>query len=420
MNDMISRRSFLGRTAAAGALAGGFSIINARGQGGHKEFKVALIGCGGRGRKATQNCVDAGKLMGIGIKLVAVADWFEGPAKAFGTSKGLPEKDCFWGADAYRKVMATDADIVLMATPPVFRPLHLEAAVEAGKHAFIEKPVAVDPAGARRVIAAGEKAKVKGLSIVAGTQRRHQDRYREAAHLIREGSIGDILNGQIYWLGRVPWVKPRQAGQSDADYLVRNWLNWSMMSGDHICEQHVHNIDVANWFIGRTPVLANGFGGRTHRTTGNQFDFFSIDFDYGDGCHVHSMCRQNSGCYSRVGEVFAGTKGTYDGRIRSKADLTIETPSFQRGNGFVLEHFDLLTSIVKGKPVNEAEQIAHATMGAIMGRISAYTGQLVRWTDVMDNPASKFYNRTLAPAPEDFETGNVSAPEDDVYPVPPA
>jgi myo-inositol 2-dehydrogenase/D-chiro-inositol 1-dehydrogenase len=418
--NKISRRSFIGRTAAAGAALSSFSILNARAQNGVKEFKAALIGCGGRGKRAAQNCNDAAKILGVGIKWVAAADWWEGSVKNFGNRSGVPADKCFVGADGYRKVMETDADIVLMATPPAFRPLHLEAAVEAGKHAFIEKPVAVDPPGARRIMAAGEKAKAKGLAIVAGTQRRHQDRYREAAHLIQNGAIGDILGGQIYWLGRVPWVKRRETNQSDADYLVKNWLNWAMMSGDHICEQHVHNIDVANWFIGRYPVMANGFGGRHKRRSGDQFDFFSIDFDYGDGCHVHSMCRQNAGCYSRVGEAFTGTKGTYDGRVRAKDGHGIEVPAFRGGNQYVVEHVDLLESIMADKPLNEAEAVASATMAAIMGRISAYTGQVVRWTDVMVNEKSKYYNRTLTPTAEDFETGNVTAPADDVFPIPPA
>ncbi len=420
MTNEMSRRSFINRTAAAGAMLSSFSVLNAHGQGGIKEFRVALVGCGGRGNGAARNCAEAAKELGITVKWVAAADWFVNKAKSFGHGRGIPEANCFGGADGYRKVMESDADIVLLATSPNFRPLHVEAAVEAGKHVFMEKPVAVDPPGARRIIAAGEKAKHKGLAIVAGTQRRHQANYRDAAHRIHHGAIGEILGGQIYWLSRVPWVRRREAGQSDADYLVKNWLNWAMMSGDHICEQHVHNIDVANWFIGRNPVLVNGFGGRARRQTGDQFDFFSIDFDYGDGCHVHSMCRQNQGCYARVGEVFTGTRGTYTGRINSEAGLDIKVPSFRGGSGYVNEHYHFMASIIKSQPLNEAETVAHATMGAIMGRISAYTGQIVRWSDVMVNEKSRFYNRSLAPSAEAFETGDVTAPKDDVYPIPPA
>lgn len=418
MTDKISRRSF-NKSIATGAAATGISILNAHGKGGIKDFKVALIGCGGRGTSAAGNCQQAAKKHGIGLKWVACADWVDDKAKSFGKGRGIPANKCFAGPLGYKKVMETDADIVLMATPPNFRPVHLEAAIDAGKNVFMEKPVAVDPPGARRIMAAGAKAKKKGLAIVAGTQRRHEAGYRKAAHLIENGAIGDILNGQVYWLGRVPWVKPRQKGQSDADYLVNNWVNWAMMSGDHICEQHVHNIDIANWFIGRNPVMALGFGGRSRRKTGDQYDFFSVDFDYGDGCHVHSMCRQNKGCYSRVGEEFNGTAGSFQGKVKSKAELDIKVPSFMDGNPLMVEHYDLMKSIIDGNPLNEAENVASATMAAIMGRISAYTGQIVRWTDVMTNKDSKFYSRKLTPTAEDFETGNVEAPKDNVIPIPP-
>jgi len=418
MIDKISRRSF-NKSLAAGAAATGFSILNAHGKAGMKEFKAALIGCGGRGTGSARDCQQAAKALGIELKWVACADWYDEKAKQFGKDRGIPEDKCFVGPLGYRKVMEADADIVLLATPPNFRPVHLEAAIDAGKNVFMEKPVAVDPPGARRIMAAGEKAKKKGLAIVAGTQRRHNARYRRAAHLIENGAIGDVLNGQVYWLGSVPFVRPRRPGQSDADYLVSNWVNWAMMSGDHICEQHVHNIDIANWFIGRNPVMALGFGGRSRRETGDQYDFFSIDLDYGEGCHVHSMCRQNKGCYSRVGEEFNGTEGSFHGKVKSKAKLDIKVPSFMDGNPYMVEHYDLMKSIIEGNPLNEAETVASATMAAIMGRISAYTGQVVRWTDVMANKDSKFYNRKLTPTAEDFETDNVVAPEDNVIPVPP-
>lgn len=417
--NSLTRRGFLGQATALGTALGSFSVLANR-QGAGREFKAALVGCGGRGNGAARNLIAAAAQLGVTIKWVAASDWFASKAQNFGKKQGIPLKNCFGGADGYRKVMASDADIVLQATPPNFRPLHLEAAVAAGKHSFVEKPVAVDPPGVRRILAAGEQAKQKGLAIVAGTQRRHDARYRAAAHRIRNGAIGDILNGQVYWLGRVPWVKPRQTGQSDADYLVSNWLNWSMMSGDHICEQHVHNLDVANWFIGRPPVMANGFGGRSRRESGDQYDFFSIDFDYGEGCHVHSMCRQIKGCYSRVGEVFAGTQGSYSGKIKSHADHEIEVPEFRGGNPYELEHYHMLESIIAENPHNEAEAVAHSTMAAVMGRISAYTGQIVRWHDVMANEKSKFYDFALTPTAEDFEAGTVVAPKDNVIAIPPA
>jgi myo-inositol 2-dehydrogenase / D-chiro-inositol 1-dehydrogenase len=418
MQEKISRRNF-NKSLAAGVAVGSFSILNAHGNGGVKEFKLALVGCGGRGSGAAGDCENAAKALGLPVKWVACCDWFDAKAKSFGQGRGIAEDKCFAGANGYKQVMESDADIVLLATPPNFRPPHLEAAVAAGKHVFMEKPVAVDPVGARRIIAAGETAKHKGLAIVAGTQRRHDARYKLAAHQIKNGALGDILNGQVYWLGSVPFVRPRQPGQSDADYLINNWVNWAMMSGDHIVEQHVHNIDIANWFIGRNPVMVLGFGGRSQRKTGDQYDFFSLDLDYGDGCHVHSMCRQNQGCYSRVGEVFTGTKGDFSGKVDSKAGLDIQVPAFMEGNPYMLEHYALLKGIIDGAPLNEAEAVADATMVAIMGRISAYTGQVVRWSDVMKNENSKYYKLKLTPSAEDFETGNVVAPEDDVIPLPP-
>ena len=196
-----------------------------------------------------------------------------------------------------------------MATPPAFRPVHLAAAVEAGKHCFIEKPVAVDPVGARSMIATGEKAKAKGLGIVAGTQRRHQAAYLRNKALIDAGAIGKIKGGVVQWNGTVPWIKRRNPGESDASYITRNWLNFTELSGDHIVEQHVHNLDVAVWFLGRLPVAAIGFGGRARRETGNMFDFFSVDYDFGDDVHIHSQCRQIAGTYQHVGEMFTGTEG---------------------------------------------------------------------------------------------------------------
>jgi predicted dehydrogenase len=419
MKEKISRRGFMRKTVAAGAVVGGFSILNSSAKGS-REFKLALIGCGGRGNGALGNCLGAAKGLGVSAKVVATADWFKRKAESTGKKHGLAADKCFGGATGYRKVMESDADVVLLATSPNFRPVHFEAAIEAGKNVFMEKPVAVDPPGIRRLMDAGEAAKTKGLGVVAGTQRRHQSSYRLNAHLIHMGAIGKILNGQVYWCGRVPWTRRREQGQSDADYLVKNWVNWNIMSGDHITEQHVHNIDVANWFIGRPPVSAHGFGGRARRRTGDQFDFFSIDLDYGEGCHIHSMCRQIAGCYNRVGESFVGTEGNTsgDGKIDVKDGFEAEAPAFKGGNPYVIEHYDLLDSIIKGKPLNETENVANATLAAIMGRMSAYTGQIVRRSDCLRNQNSGFYNLALRPTAEDFEKGEVVAPKDDVVAIP--
>ena len=315
---------------------------------------------------------------------------------------------------------------MLLATPPVFRPVHFAAAVAAGKHVFMEKPVAVDPPGGRSVLAMGEKAKAKGLSVVAGTQRRHHRDYLATYKLLQDGAIGAIRGGAVWWCGNQMWAKPRQPGWSDRDYMVRNWLNFVEMSGDHIIEQHVHNIDVANWFLGSPPSLAIGFGGRTRRKTGNQFDFFSVDFQYKLGpnkrqrVHIHSMSRQINGCWGREAEEFIGDEGYASGtRVRRYDKTKPPKPEIETHvNPYVQEHIDLLKSIVgKGEPLNEAQHVAESTLAGIMGRISAYTGQAVRFSDVASE-TGQFAKLTLSPTALDLEKADVKAPPDDVIPIP--
>jgi len=419
-NSEVSRRDFIKTSAAVGAatLLSGTRTVFAQPS---KKMRVCLLGCGGRGRDALKNCMEAAKHIGLELEVVGTADWFKSRAMAAGKDYNLPESRCFSGGDCYKKLFETNADVVVTATPPSFRPVHFEAAVNAGKHVFMEKPVAVDPPGARRIIEAGEVAKQKGLSVVAGTQRRHQANYLRNAYAIKAGAIGKIMGGCIWWCGGALWYRTKEQGESDADYMVRNWVSFAEMSGDHIVEQHVHNIDIANWFIGHPPTTALGFGGRARRKTGDQFDFFSIDFDYGDGCRIHSMCRQVNGTDGGVREFFAGTEGTTwgDGGLKPAKEKSIEIPSFPEfGGPYVQEHVDLLNSILAGKPINEARNVAESTMTAIMGRISAYTGKLVRWSDLTENKESPWYNLTLKPAAADFEKGEVVAPPDDVVPIP--
>ena len=420
-SDSVSRRSFIKTSAAVGVatlLSSTGSVFAQR----PKKMRVALIGCGGRGNGALENCMEAAKhIDGLELELVATADWFKQRAEDAGKKYNLSPSRCFSGGNAYKKLLDTDVDVVLIATSPNFRPVHFEAAVKAGKHVFMEKPVAVDPPGARRIIEAGELAKQKGLGVVAGTQRRHQANYRRNAYAVSHGAIGKIVGGCIWWCGGALWYQKKRPDESDADYMVRNWVSFAEMSGDHIVEQHVHNIDVANWFIGHPPVTALGFGGRARRKTGDQFDFFSIDLDYGDGCRIHSMCRQVNGTDGGVREFFAGTEGTTwgDGGLKPTKDKQIDVPEFpEHGGAYVQEHVDLLNSILKGEPLNEARNVAESTMVAIMGRISAYTGKLIRWSDLTENKDSPWYNLTLKPTAEDFEQGQVEAPPDDVVPVP--
>lgn len=418
MKSNFDRRSFLGTSILAGAALS----MPVRGQsataGAGTKIKVGLVGCGGRGNGAMRDFMQACKILGVTPEVTAVGDVFPDKAAKAGQSFGVPESRCYSGYDAYRKVIDSGCEYVLNATPPAFRPLHFEAAVEAGKHCFIEKPVAVDPVGARKIIEVGEKAAAKGLAVVTGTQRRHQSSYLKNKALIDAGAIGEIKGGVVQWNGQIPWIRPRLPGQSDADYMANNWLNFTEMSGDHIVEQHIHNLDVAVWFLGRLPVSALGFGGRARRETGNQFDFFSVDYDFGQDVHIHSQCRQISGTYARVGEMFTGTEGVClgGGKLTGKS-VSVPEIKLDSDNGQVQEHVDMIRSVQSGKPLNHSRRIAEVTMVAIMGRISAYTGEMIRFNDLMTNESSPYYNLALAPAAADFEKGSVVMPVE-AAPVP--
>ena len=259
---LIPRRSFIKSAAAASAAVATAPLANLYAQSSaSRKFKIGLIGCGGRGHGAVENILEAAKILGYPMEVYTVADFFPDRANGIAKKYNIPAERVFSTATGYRHLVDQPVDIVLMATPPVFRPTHLEAVLNAGKHAFIEKPVAVDPVGARKVMELGELAKKKGLAVVAGTQRRHESGYLRNQYAVANGAIGKIVGGTITWCGGKLRYKERENGESDASYLVRNWTSFSEMSGDHICEQHVHNIDVANWFIGRPPQSALGFGG---------------------------------------------------------------------------------------------------------------------------------------------------------------
>ncbi len=417
----MDRREFVKNTAivSAGAVALSSNELFAAGE---EKMKVALVGCGGRGKGALENFQEAAGHVGIKTEIVGLSDFFKDRALEAAKKFGVSEELVFEGAKGYKQIMKTDADVVLLVTPPNFRPIHLEAAIAAGKHVFMEKPVAVDPPGARKIMECGELAKQKGLAIVAGTQRRHQLNYLKTKYALEKGAIGPIRGGSVYWCGGALWYKDRLPGEDDASYMLRNWVSFAETSGDHIVEQHVHNLDVANWFIGNTPVSAIGFGGRARRKTGNQFDFFSIDYDYGNDVRIHSMCRQVNGTYSRVSELFTGTIGGTWGTGPGKDGYAkeVEIPDIPYvGNPYVQEHVDLINSIRDGEPLNEADAVATSTLTGIMGRISAYTGKMIRWKDLVDaNSNSSWYNFAMSPSPLDFENGTVKAPQDDVVPIP--
>jgi myo-inositol 2-dehydrogenase/D-chiro-inositol 1-dehydrogenase len=362
------------------------------------ELKAGLIGCGGRGSGAVIDFLSAGN----NLKVTALGDVFrdrldsarEGLMKQ--KNNEVADEMCFTGFNAYQKVIDSGVDIVIIATPPYFRPAYFQAAVNAKKHVFMEKPVAVDPVGARSIMATSKKAEGLGLTVITGTQRRHEKKYIETIKQVANGAIGDIVSANCYWNGGQLWYREHEKGWSEMEYMIRDWVNWCWLSGDHIVQQHVHNLDVINWFTDAHPVKAVGMGSRQRRVTGDQFDNFSIDFVYENGMHLHSMCRQISGCVDNVSEWIVGTKGVTNcaGEIKDHAGKVIwkhaltkdsEGKEIHDKNPYVQEHIDLVTAIRTNKPRVEAENTAIATMTAIMGRISAYTGKEVTWEEMMSS-----------------------------------
>jgi predicted dehydrogenase len=378
-----TRRDFL-KTAVAGTAvaAANLNLLANVHAAGDDLIKVGLIGCGGRGTGAAEQSVHSAP----NVKLVAMGDAFkdrlEGSRRnlqRFKDKVDVPDDRCFVGLDAYKQVINSGVDLVILATPPGFRPIHLQAAVAAGKHIFTEKPVGVDAPGIRMVLAAYEEAAKKKLGIAAGTQRRHETGYIETIKQLHEGAIGDITAGRCYWNQGGLWHRDRQADWSDLEWQLRNWLYFTWLSGDHICEQHVHNLDVINWTLQAHPVRAVGMGGRQVRTDpkfGHIFDHFAIDYEYPNNVHVLSMCRQIDGCEGNVSEAVVGTKGSCQ-----VSSYTINgKKALGRGRDpYLQEHIDLVQSIRAGKPINELKNVAESTLTAIMGRMSAYTGKAVSW-----------------------------------------
>lgn len=403
----ISRRGFL-KASAAAAAAGAFGVgcaapaVQRRGPivmpsgGSPDRIRVGLIGCGGRGVGAARDCVKAAE----GVEIVALGDLFlhrieEAREKLadLGEAFRVTEQRCFTGFDNYEGVLGCDIDLVILATPPGFRPTHLKAAVDAGRHVFMEKPVGVDPVGIRSVLESSDRAAAKGLAIVAGTQRRHQPHYIEAMRRIHAGEIGEVVAAQCYWNQVGLWVVKREPGWSDMEWQCRNWLYFTWLSGDHIVEQHVHNIDTVNWALRAVPVKCVGMGGRQSRTApefGNIYDHFSVEFEYPGGVRVLSMCRQVDGTSERIAERFVGTRGVAY-TTHSTATIKAGRKEWQFDDGgkpvnpYIQEHADLIQSIRAGAPLNEGRQVAESTLAAIMGRMSAYTGREVSWNWVLNS-----------------------------------
>jgi len=379
-----------------------------------KTIRAAVVGCGGRGTGAAIDFLNAGD----NLEIIAIGDVFQDKIDNFRKhlkdekQVELADEKCFIGWDAIDKVLEQDIDYIILATPPHFRPDHYSKAVAARKNVFMEKPLAVDPAGVLSVMATSEKAKALGLSVATGTQRRHARDYSDIYAKVKSGMIGDITGATCYWNQGKLWHRNPHADWSEMEAMIRNWVNWTWLSGDHIVEQHVHNIDVVNWFLESHPIKAVGFGSRLRRITGDQYDNFSVDFIYENDVHVHSMCRQINGCVNNVSEYIRGSEGftncsntiyAHDNSVKYKFDYPLDEEGIPARHkmisDYVQEHIDLVSAIRTNQPFVEAGNTAISNMTAIMGRISAYTGKEVTWDEML--------NSELKLAPKKYVMGNV-------------
>jgi len=360
-------------------------------------LRIALVGCGGRGTGAAiQALSTAGP-----VHLVAMADAFADRldsslaeiVKAAPEKVDVPESRRFVGFEAYRQAIDLDVDVVVLATPPGFRPSHFQYAVERGRHVFMEKPVATDPTGVRAVLAAAQEAKKKDLKVGVGLQRHHDPAYLETVKRIQDGAIGKVLFYRCYWNSSGVWTRARQADWSEMTYQMRNWYYFNWLCGDHIVEQHIHNLDVCNWIQGAPPVSAQGQGGRAVRTgpdSGEIFDHHVVEYTYADGTKMLSQCRHIPGCLDSVSEHAHGTLGTSDvsgARIASQGGWDWRYRG-ERVDPYQVEHDALFAAIRAGTPYNEAEYGATSTMTAILGRLATYSGRLVKWDEALASEKS--------------------------------
>lgn len=362
-----------------------------------KPLKAGLVGCGGRGSGAAINFLDAGS----GLEVTALGDIFQDKldgCRAMLKEKGqtVADSNCFVGFDAYKQVIDSGVDVVLLCTPPVFRPMHFDYAIEKGKHCFIEKPCAVDPYGAKQILVTGKKADSKGLSIISGTIRRSQKDCIETWRRVAGGAIGEIVSAHVTRLGGALWFVQRRPEWNDMEYMMRNWVSFCWTSGDLVVEQFIHEIDMMSWFMGdRKPVRAEATGGRQRRVTGDMYDFFSIEYIYDNGMRAHCTSRQIGGCDNSHNVFIYGTKGytncfdkiyNLDGSVAwqypypkaEDADQSMSVP-----DPYVQELIRLVTAIRTNKPMNDTELHVQSTLMAIMGRESAYTGKFITWDQIM-------------------------------------
>jgi predicted dehydrogenase len=428
----MTRRRFLG--SASAGLAGVAAVANLpfvqTGRAAPDDpIRVGVIGCGGRGTGAaldvlqaatnviypldtyhTEDAVEGARAAARNVTIVALADLFEDRLvrcreQLARVGATVAKEHCFVGWDAYRQIMELpEVNYVILATPPHFRPAQLRVAVQAGKHTFVEKPVAVDPTGVRSVIESGEIAARKNLGIGAGTVRRRENASRELARRIQDGMIGEIIACEAIWSGGELWVVDRQPGWSDMENQLRNWLYYTWLSGDFIVEQFVHNMDIIHWVTNEHPVRAFAMGGRQARVDpkfGHIYDHFALEYQFPSGVRCFAMDRHTNGSAGRIWEVFLGTKGT--ARFGLFGGWSLQTRGGEswrfrgeKNNPYHQEHEDLIASIRSGKPINEAKQLAESTLSVIMGRESAYSGQIIEWEEALNS------KQDLTPAKYEF------------------
>lgn len=405
VSETADRRTFLTTAAAAsaglaaaGAVARPAAAVDSKAvhSGSGSVIRVGLVGCGGRGSGAAINAMNAGK----DVHITAIGDLFQDPIDICrkGLLKQRPEQfqvddeHVFVGFDAYKKVINSDVDVVLLASPPHYRPAQMEEAVAAGKHIFAEKPIATDPAGVRRVLAACEEADRKGLNVVSGLCWRYDQAVREGIAKIHDGAIGDIVSTQANYLASPVWIRPRKEGESDMHYQCRNWYYFTWLSGDHYVEQFIHSLDKALWLHhDEPPVKAHGMGGRQLRsdvTQGNIYDHFAVVYEWADGTRTHAYTRQMAGCFNQTEDFIYGTKGTAK-LLAHEIEGEGERWKFtgKKANMYDVEHDELFQAIRGERPrINNGSYMCRSTMMAILGREVCYSGKELTYDAVASSP----------------------------------
>lgn len=402
-----SRREFMKRSVLAGAAtAGSLSLARSVHAAGSDVIKFALIGCGGRGTGAAANCMNVQRLIKQPIRLVAVADAFEDRAigslaqlrREYADQIDVPPERIFVGLDAYQKAIDCGVDLVVMATPPGFRPEHYAYAIQKGKHVFMEKPCCTDAPGYRWLVATNELADKKKLKVVVGLQRHHQAGYIQGVREIHEGKLGEILFLRVYWNGLGGGARdlgPRpQNDPKEMEFQIRNWGCFRWLYGDNIVEQHVHNIDIGNWVMAKDgdfrkahPIEANGMGGRVHRGNyGDIFDHHAVEFTFADGTKMFSQSRHIENTWDQVNEFAHGTRG-------SRSVAVGGGPKLESNNPYDQEHVDLIKAILNDTPLNEGWFGAVSSMTAVLGRMATYSGQVVKWDDAVARGPSEAPDR---------------------------